>query len=115
MKVYFFDHRRFFIGLLHLTLIALSLTIAYLLRFDFFIPQENLPYLYRGLWIALPVKMVVFYLTRVHRRWWWRFVDMVDLFRLFVANALASLAFTVCTLLLVGRAFPRSIYCIYFI
>ena len=94
MKSPFFDLRRFSIGLLHLTVIALSLQAAFLLRFDFFIPSSVAPLFYQGLFLALPVKMAVFYLTRHHRRWWWRFVDMVDLYRLFKANAFASLAFT---------------------
>lgn len=115
MKSPSFDPRRFSIGLLHLIMIALSLETAFLLRFDFSIPKGTAPLFYQGLLIALPVKMAVFYLTRHHRRWWWRFVDMVDLYRLFRANAFASLAFTAATVLLLGLRVPWSIYCLDFL
>ena len=115
MKSATFDPRRLAIGLLHLIMIALSLETAFLLRFDFSIPKTVTSLLYPGLAIALAVKMTVFQLTRHHRRWWWRFVDMVDLYRLFKANALASLAFTAVTAILIGPRFPRSIYCLDFL
>jgi FlaA1/EpsC-like NDP-sugar epimerase len=109
------DHRRVLLGLLHLATIAVSLTLAYHLRFDFWVPAGQMPLFYQALGIALPVKMVVFVLTRLHRHWWWRFVDLVDLFRLLVANALASLAFAAVSLLVIGRGLPWSIYCIDFL
>ncbi len=115
MKSLFFDHRRFFIGLWHLTMIALSILLAYLLRFDFSIPRDEIVLFYRGLWLALSVKMLVFYLTGLHRRWWWRFVDMIDLYRVLVANVFASLGFVAAALVVIGPAFPRSIYCLDFL
>ncbi len=108
------NHRGWFIGLWHLTLIALSLVIAYLLRFDFAIPAAEIPRFWAALGIALPVKMVAFVLTGLHRRWWWRLVDVVDLYRVFVGNVVASLGFTTVAFVLIP-GFPRSIYGIDFL
>ncbi len=115
MRLPSFDHRRFVIGLWHLGMIALSLVMAYLLRFEFSIPHSEMQVFYRGLWAAWLVKIVVFYFSGLQQRWWWRFVGMVDLSRVLAANVLASSAFTVTGLALIGPAFPRSIYCIDFL
>ena len=115
MKSPLLDRRGFLIGLVHLATIALSLVLAYYLRFDFWVPPTQIQPLCQALAIALPVKMLVFSVTQLHRRWWWRFVDMVDLLQLLVANALASLGFTAVGLLLIGRELPWSVYCIDFL
>lgn len=112
---FFIDYRRFLIGLLHLALIALSLELAFLLRFDFSIPPAGNALFYESLWVALPVKMVVFLLARLQRRWSWRFADIVDLYWLFLVNTVASLGFAFLTLLLVGRDFPWSVFCVDFL
>ncbi len=109
------NHRRWFIGLWHLAVIALSLTLAYLLRFDFSIPTAEIPRLWQALGIALPVKMAAFVLTGLHRRWWWRLVDVVDLYRVLVGNVVASLGFTAVAFILTGSGFPRSIFGIDFL
>jgi FlaA1/EpsC-like NDP-sugar epimerase len=88
---------------------------AFLLRFDLQITSRELEQLLAGLWIALPVKMLVFSLTGLHRRWVWRFVDVVDLYRVVVGNAAASLAFAAAAVVLVDPRFPRSIFGIDFL
>lgn len=115
MKSPHFDHRRIFIGLWHLTMIALSWAIAYLLRFDFAVPRADIPLFYQGLWVVLPAKMVVFYLAGLDRRWWWRLLDLVDLFRVSVANVMASLAFAASAALLNGPKFPQAVFYIDFL
>ena len=110
-----FDHRRLLIGLWHLAVIALSWMIAYLLQFDFSIPKSDKWLFYEGLWVALLVKTVVFYVSGLERRWSWRLVDMADLFPVLGANVFASLVFTTSGLILMGPAFPRSLYGIDFL
>ncbi len=112
---FFIHRRRFTIGLLHLVLIALSLELAFLLRFDFSMPPAGIALFYESLWVALPVKMVVFLLARLQRRWSWRFADIVDLYWLFLVNTIASLGFASFTVLLVRRDFPWSVFCIDFL
>ena len=109
------DPRRFLIVLLHLATITFSLAIADLLQFDFSLAVDELSLFQRALLLALSVKMLVFYLAGLQRRWWWRLVDMVDLNRLLIANAIGSVGFAVLCELWVGPDFPWSIYFIDFL
>jgi len=103
--------RRAMIWLFHLTTIALSLAVSFLLRFDFSIPPRELPLLERALWLALPLKALAFWAGRLDRGWW-RFTGMADLYRLILTNLGASLAFTAAAAMLIGPGFPRSVYLI---
>lgn len=93
-----------------LSLFALSLALAYLLRFDF---QPNLhywsqvPYL---LALALPVKLVTFYFFRLYQGMW-RYTDLFDFWKLFQAVLISSLILVALILFrhrFVG--FPRSVF-----
>src|SRR5437016_12327084 len=108
MNSFFFAHRRALIGFCHLAIVAVSLVAAFMLRFDFFVPTADLPLLQRGLWIAVLLKLLVFYLARLHKGSW-RFVGMKDLLHIFLANVVASVCFTTAALFLIGSRFPRSI------
>lgn len=114
MRTLLTDYRRGLIAIWQIAIILVSFVAAYLLRFDFSIPVEELDEMYRGLGIALVVKVSVFYFYGLHRGWW-QFVGMADLARLVVANVVASAGFTAITLGFIGRPFPRSIYVIDFI
>jgi FlaA1/EpsC-like NDP-sugar epimerase len=109
-----FDSRRLLVGVWYAAATAASFVAAMLLRYDFAIPAHKVPLLWRALAIALPVKVSIFYLTGLHRRVWWRFADIVDLYRVFVANVLASLGFAVIDLViyldLIRRGIPHSVY-----
>jgi FlaA1/EpsC-like NDP-sugar epimerase len=109
------NHRRLLLRLLHAGLIMLALGSAYLLQFDFAIPSSAMPQLYRGIWTVLLVKMVVFSMSKLDRRWSWRFAGMSDLFRLLIANVVASLAFVISSRLLTGAFYPASLYCLDFV
>jgi FlaA1/EpsC-like NDP-sugar epimerase len=102
------------VGVWYAAATAASFVVAMLLRYDFAIPAHKVPVLWRALAIALPVKVSIFYLTGLHRRVWWRFADIVDLYRVFLANVLASLGFAVIDLViyldLIRRGIPHSVY-----
>lgn len=115
MKSFFFGRRALFIGLWNVITVVLSLGIAYLLRFDFRVPREEIAHFWAVLWIALLVKMIAFYFAGLHRRWWWRFIDVVDLYRVFLGTAAASVAFATTAWVLMGPSVPRSIYGIDFL
>ena len=130
MKTILLASRRLLLVLFHVWLIGLSLAGAFLLRFDFQLPDwvmvtkdgATVPSLFQqGLWMAVVVKTTVFLLARLHRGWW-RFVGINDLLRVFFANAIGSVCFTAAVLLTTGPAeapgagaFPRSIYVIDFV
>jgi len=114
MKSLLFGRGSVFIGLWDVVTIALSLWIAYLLRFDSLAPPQTVARFWVALGIALPVKLGVFYLTGLHRRWW-RSVDVVDLYQVFVGNTAASLGFALGASALLGPGLPRSVYGIDFL
>ncbi|HLJ50414.1 MAG TPA: nucleoside-diphosphate sugar epimerase/dehydratase [Bryobacteraceae bacterium] len=93
----------------YLLIAAASVIGAYLLRFEFSIPHQEYRVFLIGLAVFVPVKVVVFYVLGVHRSWW-RMVSILDLLRLIVANSTASFFAGLGIVLLVGSAFPRSIY-----
>jgi FlaA1/EpsC-like NDP-sugar epimerase len=106
--------RGLFIALFHLSVIALSLSMAFLLRFDFLPSSLESPLLLVGLASAIPVKMLVFYLGGLQRGWW-RFAGLTDLTRILVVNAIASAVWIGIVISQVGPEFPRSVYGIDFL
>ncbi len=88
---------------------AVSLLLAFLLRFDFTIPRDQRWILGIGICLFLPAKGLVFYLFRLHRNWWY-LVGLLDLPRIIVANVCASAAACAVALLVVGPPFPKSVF-----
>jgi len=114
MKSLLLNHRRFVLGLYHFVLIVFSVVTAYVLRFDFSIPSDELTLVRQALLIAVVVKLPIFLLTGIHRGWW-RFVDMTELIRVSLINILASLSFGLVATLLIGSRFPRSVFVVDFL
>jgi FlaA1/EpsC-like NDP-sugar epimerase len=90
-------------------LFALSAGAAFLLRFDFSIPNSYLRQLGFALAIWVAVKVIVFRMARLDRGLW-RYVSAVDLVRLAIANLAASGVACVLILGFGPTGFPRSIY-----
>src|SRR6266853_1054586 len=102
------QHRAWLIGLLQALLIFSSLLTAWLLRFNFFLPDRAL------LFSAAPV-LIAIRLCALGQcgllRGWWRYTDLDDVVALVRAIAIGSAAFVLCIRLLLGIvAFPRTIY-----
>jgi FlaA1/EpsC-like NDP-sugar epimerase len=106
-------HGRFISFACHLLMIALSMVSAFLLRFDLSIPAGEVQHLVIGFGMVLVTKGIVFFMAGLHRGWW-RFASFDDLYRIGLANLVGSSVFTLSTLMLVGSAFPRSVYAIDF-
>jgi FlaA1/EpsC-like NDP-sugar epimerase len=104
-----FLFRRILVWFSNLAMILAALVTAFLLRFEFTIPAEEQPVFVRGLSLILLVKPLVFRLGGLDRGWW-RFTGISDLWRILVVNVCASISFTVAAILIIGPAFPRSIY-----
>jgi FlaA1/EpsC-like NDP-sugar epimerase len=99
----------------HAVTIALSLVTAFLLRFDSSIPADTQPFVYWGIALALIVKMPIFVASRLDRGWW-RFVGIPDLWRVLVANGIASAVFIAIALPWLSPAgFPRAVFLIDFL
>ena len=92
-----------------LAAILLSYTCALLLRFEFRIPHSELWLLPVGLSILLVVKAPVFWASRLHANSW-RTASLFDLHQIALANLTASGLACLITAVVVGPAFPRSVY-----
>ena len=88
---------------------ALCVISAFLLRFEFAIPNVHRKYLVWALLILIPVKLIVFRVFNLDHGWW-RFVSIHDLVRLAYGNLAASLLGAVCIRLFAPVGFPRSLY-----
>jgi FlaA1/EpsC-like NDP-sugar epimerase len=95
-------------------LCALSVFVAFQLRFDYDVPLYYKRYLYIVLIVWPIVKLAVFFLFGLSRGWW-RYVSLSDLVRLTMANLAATTAVTMVTLFTLPPGFPRTIYLIDFL
>ena len=94
--------------------IVQSMVVAFALRFEFAIPQEKLSLLFKGILLALAIKLPIFHLLKLDRGGW-RYLEFSDIKSQFVGNFAASVAFTIAAYIWMGSAFPRSVYCIGFL
>lgn len=92
----------------HLAVVALSVTGAFLLRFDLTLPLVVIPILKRALLIAVLVKLPIFDLIGFYRGMR-RFVGIPDLYLVFLSNVTGSVLFMVISMLWIGPAMPRSV------
>ncbi len=83
---------------------------AWWLRFEFSIPHQELPVAYEGLLIALLIKGITFAVLRLELDCWSRYLCFSDVISLLKANLAASAAAGVGWWVLIGSAFPRSLY-----
>jgi FlaA1/EpsC-like NDP-sugar epimerase len=88
---------------------ALCIIAAFLLRFEFTIPNSHLKYLYWALLVWVPVKLIIFRLLNLDHGWW-RFVSIHDLVRLAFGNLLGSVLGAALILSFAPAGFPRSLY-----
>ncbi|HWR50092.1 MAG TPA: nucleoside-diphosphate sugar epimerase/dehydratase [Bryobacteraceae bacterium] len=105
--------RKLLIATAHLGIIAGSLTLAFLFRFDGSIPVSESDNLAYGLCVALPVKLLIFGQAGLFRGWW-RYSGLPDVMRLLVANAVGS-AGVALTVHFAAPSFPRTTIAIDFL
>jgi FlaA1/EpsC-like NDP-sugar epimerase len=100
---------RFLSRFAQFTIFLLAAVGAFVLRFEFVIPPENLRHLYFGVATWAVVKSLVFHLHGLDRGWW-RFVSTPDLVRIAGANIIASSAGGLVILVFGPPGFPRSLF-----
>jgi len=101
--------RRLLIWATQAGIFAASAVAAFLLRFDFSVPEFYFRYIPYALAIWLPIKFAVFYAAKLDRGFW-RYVSAIDLIRLSVANIIASVIGFFFIRGLAPPGFPRSLY-----
>ena len=92
----------------HLAVVALSVTAAFLLRFDCSLPADVIPILKEALLIAILVKLPVFDSVGFYRSLR-RFVSIPDLYLVFLGNLAGSVLFAALSMFWIGPAMPRSV------
>jgi len=110
MPMTFRSHWRAWTAVRHAVIVGLSFLIAYLLRFDFVIPDSELHLLYTGLLITVIVKMVVCLATGLEAERLWPDQSFSELVGLLTSNGLASLVSGLAIFSILGWEFPRSVY-----
>jgi FlaA1/EpsC-like NDP-sugar epimerase len=88
-------------------------TLAFLLRFDLYLPTAYRPVLFAALLVWVPVKLGCFALLGVHRGSW-RYASLRDFVRLLLGNVAATVISTA-ILVTLTSGMPRSIYFIQFL
>jgi FlaA1/EpsC-like NDP-sugar epimerase len=95
----------------HLAAVGLSVTAAFLLRFDFSIPASLTAVFKQALLIAILVKLPVFDWAGFYRGLR-RFVSIPDLYLIFIGNVVGSVLFAAAAMFWIGAEMPRSIFLI---
>jgi FlaA1/EpsC-like NDP-sugar epimerase len=107
-------HTLWSVRAVHLAIFLLAGVSAFLLRFDFGIPQRHRQELMVALCAWALLKVPVFYLLGLDRGWW-RFFSVPDLLRVAAGNVIASTLACLLLLLVAPAGFPRSLYVLDFI
>ncbi|MBA2123515.1 hypothetical protein B9J78_00995 [bacterium Unc6] len=110
------SYRRILIIILHLGIIVLAYFAAFYLRFDFNFPKEYFQTVIpKTLPLLILIKLLFFYFFGLYSGLW-RYVSTHDLWKIFLANALSSVAFFGAVVFYHGLlGFPRSVVIIDFI
>ena len=111
---YIFSNKNFFIILgIDIILLASSLYIAHLVRFDFQIPMQHLHLFYWILPFILVTKIVIFFYFDLYRGMW-RFTSIADLLSIIKASTISTLIIVFFILFSPSRflGFPRSVFVI---
>ncbi len=94
-------------------IVAAALAAGFLLRFEFIVPPLYVSMLLHALPLVLAAKLAVFRLFGL-RHVAWRHIGFEDLLRIGAANLAASAAAILLVRVVIGAAFPRSIYIVDF-
>jgi len=105
-----FDWGRGSILIIQTLLIPLSYYFAFLLRFDFGIPHEQIDVLLKTFPILIVVRLITFYYMSMFDGWW-RYVSIEDLTKIAMGIAVSSVCFILSVVFIYGLSgFPRSIF-----
>lgn len=103
-----FNRRPLFIYIFQTTLVAASLVMAWLLRFDFSLPYRRV-LLTSGL-LLLVIRLITLRVFKLNHGWW-HFASVSDALSILKAVAVGSICFFALDRYLFGAvAFPRSVY-----
>lgn len=99
------------VALMHLVLFTCALIGAYLVRFDFAVPEVWAESIKRVLPALLICKMAIFGVLKMYQGWW-RYVSLYDIVTLFRALVISTIVFVAVNVMSNYAPIPRSIYLI---
>ncbi len=87
-----------------------TISIAYLLRFNFHIPPNFLDSMFRAMWILIPIKITLFFIFKIYFIAW-RYFGLVEYRRIVFAHIFTYSIFYLIVILFYEffRPFPRSV------
>ncbi len=87
-----------------------TISIAYLLRFNFHIPPNFLDSMFRAMWILIPIKIALFFIFKIYFIAW-RYFGLVEYRRIVFAHIFAYSIFYLIVIFFYEffRPFPRSV------
>ena len=97
-KLFILKYRRVLIISAHLALVSLSYYAAFMLRFDFVLPDQYSKVFLKTLPSLIIVKLSVFYYFGLYRGLW-RYASIGDLWQIIKANAIATIGFILCNVI----------------
>jgi FlaA1/EpsC-like NDP-sugar epimerase len=92
----------------HLAAVALSVSMAFILRFDLTLPRGVTPILKQALVIAIILKLPIFDVLGFYRGMR-RFAGMPDLYHVFLGNIAGTVLFSAVAMFWIGPPMPRSV------
>jgi FlaA1/EpsC-like NDP-sugar epimerase len=107
-------HLRWVIRAVQLAIFGIAGVLAFLLRFDLSVPPQYWPHVLAGLYVWIPVKVLVFRSLGLDRGWW-RYSSVRDFVRVAAANLVGSFLASLALFWIVPTGFPRSIYILDFL
>lgn len=113
MKRFLIRHGRIIATLFHLQFFLVCIVAAFVLRFDFVLPDIKRDLMLEGAGLSALIKLLAFQLFGLNRGLV-RHAELADAGRVFTANLFGSAAFAVAATLIFAGAFPRSVYFIDF-
>jgi len=114
MKSFLLRRRRATSETVHGALAAAALAASFLLRFEFALDPPYRAVLLQALPVLLAAKLVVFRAFGL-RDLGWRYLGFEDLKRMAAANVVASVLASAALRVVIGGAFPRSVYVLDFL
>jgi FlaA1/EpsC-like NDP-sugar epimerase len=114
MKIVLLKNRRLIAEVMQALVAGLSLALSFLLRFDFSLAPSYAHMLLQALPLMMGAKLLLFRAFGL-RHLGWRYIGFPDLMRIGAAQAAASGATAMVVRLVIGPAFPRSLYVLDFL
>jgi len=115
IKPFLLKFRRPIIVALHLALVSIAYVLAFYLRFDFNLTLSDWLLIQKTLPTLISTKLIIFGCFGLYTGLW-RYASVLDVWRIFKVNILATVCFVLTVLIFYSFAgFPRSVFIIDFI